>query len=233
MTTTPTTGALAGARRPVTVDQIIAVVDELANTSTPTPASTIVRLGLITELRQELRPSLGRTGSGRSDGTRLPLDLGALDVWDDVTARVQALHDDLNGTPATAGSLEQILNAWARDLVAANLSIATGLNQDTLRLMHHRLTTIRDRIHNHFNPYPHGDIPGAQCPVCGADVAYTEKDGEVTQMPAIGWRKPPAGLTVECRNPECGTTWTGDDELRILRHEVTIFRTFFTTAGGD
>lgn len=240
MTNQPTTGALAAARKPVTVDQIIAVVDELANVSTPTPSSTIVRLGLITELRAELRPSLGSTGSGRGGGQRLPIDLGALKVWDDVTGRVQALHLDIDpDQPARTGSLEQILNAWARDLVAADIDARAaqanahvpviGLNQDALRVMHHRVSRIRDRIRDHFNPAPHGDIPNAQCPACGADVAYVEEDGQTVQMPAIGYRKPDTGLVVECRNPECLATWSGYEELRILEHQVIIFRAYFTT----
>jgi hypothetical protein len=215
-----------------TVQDIITIVDELANISTPTPASTIIRVGLITELRTELRPNLGRTTPGRGDRNRLPIDTTALAVWEDVTTRIQALHIDLNGTPATTGSLEQILNAWARDLVAAELTTPNGLNEPTLRLMHHRVTSIRNRIRNHLDPYPAGDIPGAQCPVCGADIAHVLIDGEEAQMPAIGWSKPPTGLTVECRNPACLTTWTGDNELRILEHEITVFRTLFAPTNG-
>lgn len=241
MTITHTTGALAAdiiATPAVTIHDILALVDELANVSTPTPTSTIVRYGLLTELRNELRPSLGSTDSGRGGSSRIPLDVAAIAVWETVTARVQSLHEDIEGAPARYGSVEQILNGWARDLVAADVDARTrqehadvdivGLSPDALRLMHYRLTRIRDVIDAHFNPGRSGDVPGAQCPVCGVDTVIVIEDGEPMQKPAIGWAKPDQGdLTVVCRNPNCNTIWAGPKAIRDLAQQAAVFRRIF------
>lgn len=227
--------------RPVTVAEIVAVVDELAVTSSPTPASMIVRIGLLTELRAELRPSLGQTSGGRGSGAaRIPIDAGAIAIWEDVTARVLALYEDLEGEAARTGSVEQVIIGWSRDLIAADLEVRarqetagiepTGLSQDTLRLMLHRVNRIRDRIVRHFDPGRSGDIPGEACPVCGKPTALVEEDGEQLQMPALGWTiRGGEGMTVTCRNPDCATTWRGADELELLQLQRRLFATLHHT----
>lgn len=232
---------------PVTVADIVTVVDELAVTSSPSPASRIVRAGLLTELRSELAPSLGSTGSGRgSGGNRWPIDAGMLRVWSDVTGRVQALYEDLEGVTAEVGSVEQIIVSWSRDLIAADMEArarqdlagvdVVGLSQDTLRLMLHRVRSIRDRIEHHFNPARTGDIPGVACPVCGRAKATVWDDEleEQSQMPALGWSKRgDQPLTVVCRVPGCDTTWTGKAEIELLGIQHTLFGKIFTPSDED
>lgn len=203
---------------PVTIGQVLAVVDELANVSTPNPASMIVRFGLVTELRAELRPSLGSTSSGRGGGARLPIDIGAMALWEDVTARIQALPIDLGDEPATKGSLEQILNTWARDLTAADAEtrriqrhqglVETGINNDALRTMHRRLERIRDLIDNHFNPPRRVEYP--YCPECRNHHVLVDIDGEEVQQRALVatfWpHNPDRPALAACA--VCGATWT-------------------------
>ncbi len=228
------TDALAEYSHPVTVDQVLKLVDELANVSTPKPASGIVRLGLVTELRGELRPSLGSTGKGGGGATRIPIDPTALALWEDITARVQALPEDLGDPPATKGSLEQILNAWARDLVAADVDARTrqelagrpvdGLNQDALTTIHRRVERIRDRIDEHFNPPRRIEYPYCPEPDCRA--THVETDDEngdpliqraltVTFWPTNPDRPPLAECAV------CGTACTGVDAIENLNTAIS------------
>ncbi|MBW9094624.1 hypothetical protein JNB62_13085 [Microbacterium jejuense] len=218
MSADPRPDALAEDEHPVTIDQVLALVDELANVSTPNPASGIVRLGLVTELRAELRPSLGSTGTGRGGTTRIPIDAAAMTLWEDITTRIQALPVDLGDEPATRGSLEQILNTWSRGLTAAdaetrriqryNHTPETGLNTDALRTMHRRLERIRDLIDNHFNPPRRVEQP--YCPECRNTHVTIDDDGEDIQQRALT-------ITFWPTNPDrpalaacavCGATWT-------------------------
>lgn len=215
---------------PITIDDLTRLVDELANVATPTPASSIVRLGLLTELRAELRPSLGSTSTGRGGAGKIPIDPKALAVWEDVTGRVQALALDLGEEPARTGSVEQILNAWARDLVAADAvsreiqadrgAHPTGLDQDALRLLHHRLTAIRDTIDNHFNPPRIVEYP--ICPECHETQVLIDDAGQDVIHRAVT-------VTVWLTNPDrdpiaacahCGATWTGLDRIEDLNNAI-------------
>lgn len=203
MTTEPT--ALAEA--PVSIDDVLAVVDELAIASSPNPRAKIVRVALITQLRDELAPSIGSTGTGRG-GAGIPIDVGMLTLWEDVTARIEALHEDLEGEAPAAGSHEQILLAWSRELAAAAAS-TYGLNQDALRYALHRVTRIRDLIRDHFDPPRTGDIPGIACDYCDATTAEVDRDGEIEIMPALGWSSSTrTGLVVTCR--ACGVVMDQD-----------------------
>lgn len=203
MTTEPT--ALAEAL--VSIDDILNVVDELAIASSPTPRAKIVRVALITQLRDELAPSIGSTGTGRG-GARMPIDVGMLTLWEDITGRIEALHEDLEGEAPLAGSHEQILLAWSRELAAAAAS-TYGLNQDALRFALHKVTRIRDLIRDHFDPPRTGDIPGVACEYCDATRAEVDRDGEIEIMPALGWSASRrTGLVVTCR--ACGIAMDQD-----------------------
>lgn len=230
MTTDPIADALAADEPPVTIDQVLAIVDELANVSTPNPASGIVRVGLVTELRQELRPSLGSTGAGRGGVTRIPIDATALALWEDVTARVQALPIDLGDGAATKGSLEQILNTWARGLTAADAEsrgfqrhygyAVTGLSPEALRTMHRRLDRIRNIIDDHFNPPRRVEYP--YCPECRNMHVLVEVDGEDVQQRALVasfWpTNPDRPAVATCA--VCGATWTGIDSISNLNDKL-------------
>jgi hypothetical protein len=214
----------------VTIDHLIRYVDELANIATPTPASSIVRIGLLTELRSELRPSLGSTGNGRGGTNKIPIDPKALAVWEDVTGRVQALAIDLGEEPARTGSVEQILNAWARDLVAADSAsrevqahrglTPTGLGQDALRLLLHRLTAIRDTIDNHFNPPRIVEYP--ICPECHETQVLVDDSGQDVIHRAVTvtiWpHNPDRDPIAECAH--CGATWTGLTRIEDLNTAI-------------
>lgn len=206
MTTEPT--ALAADATPVSIDDILNVVDELAIASSPTPRAKIVRVALITQLRDELAPSIGSTGTGRG-GARIPIDVGMLTLWEDVTGRIEALHEDLEGEAPLAGSHEQILLTWSRELFFADHSAPHGLNQDALRFALHKVTRIRDLIRDHFDPPRTGDIPGAACEYCDATRAEVDRDGEIEIMPALGWSTSRrTGLVVTCR--ACGVVMDQD-----------------------
>lgn len=216
----------------VTIDQLTRLVDELANISTPTPASGIIRLGLITELRNELRPSIGSTSSGRGGLGRIPIDPTALAVWEDVTGRVLALHLDLDGDadPPRHGSLEQILNAWARELVAIDASHreyqgflsqpTIGLNQDARRQLLHKLNGIRDAIDSHFNP-PR-KVEKSICPECSTSHVLADDSGDQVLRRAVTitfWPTDPDREPVAACD-HCGATWTGLDRIEELNEAI-------------
>lgn len=198
---TPDTEPTALAAALVTVDHIIAIVDELAIASAPTPRAKILRVGLITELRAEMAPSLGSTGTGKG-GARIPIDIGMLTLWEDVTGRIESLYDEIIGETPITGSHEQILLSWSRELLVADTGAPHGLNQDALTLALRKVTRIRDLIVDHFDPPRTGDIPGIACEYCGATRAEVDRDGETEIMPALGWISRRGAVTVHCR--ACG-----------------------------
>lgn len=198
---TPDTAPTAPAAAPVTVEQILTIVDELAIASAPTPRAKILRLGLITELRAEMAPSLGSTGTGRG-GSRIPIDVGMLTRWEDITGRIESLYDEIIGESPITGSHEQILLGWSRELLVAHTEAPHGLNQDALTLALRKVTRIRDLIVDHFDPPRTGDIPGIACEYCGATRAEVDRDGEPEIMPALGWISRRGTVSVACR--ACG-----------------------------
>lgn len=202
---TPDTEPTALAESLITVEQIITIVDELAIASSPTPKAKIIREGLIAQLRTELAPSLGSTGTGKG-GARIPIDVGMLTLWEDITGRIESLYDEIIGETPTTGSHEQILLSWSRELLIADTEAPHGLNQDALRLTLRKVTRIRDLIVDHFDPPRSGDIPGVPCDFCGATRAEVDQDGETVIMPALGWTsRRKTGLTVTCR--ACESKW--------------------------
>lgn len=185
----------------ITVEHIITIVEELAIASAPTPRATILRVGLITELRAEMAPSLGSTGTGKG-GARIPIDVGMLTLWEDITGRIESLYDEIMGETPITGSHEQILMSWSRELLVADTDAPHGLNQDALRLALRKVTRIRDLIADHFDPPRTGDIPAIACEYCGATRAEVERDGETVIMPALGWISRRGSVSVNCR--ACG-----------------------------
>lgn len=211
---------LAPSPAPLTIDQVVAVVDELAIASAPTPRSRILRPALITQLRDAVTPSIGSTGPGRGGGRGILVDVGAFTLWEDITGRIEALHEDLEGEAPSKGSHEQILLAWSRDLVAADTAMPNGMNQDAIAFALSRVTRIRDLISHHFDPPRTGDVPGAACLACDAITATTIHDGEHIEAPTIAWTfSPRTGLNVLCRT--CDTTWSGTDLALLDRFRWT------------
>lgn len=215
----------------VTIEDIFAVVDELTIASSPSPRSRILRIPLITELRAAATPDFGSTGSGRGSATRTPINADALERWEDITGRVEALYEDLEGAAPVGGSHEQILTSWSRDVAAADAAARTqqyargleetGMDQDALRLMLHRVARIRDEIRAFFDPPASGDIPKAPCPNCGATKAYRHKRRDVEIVTALGWvRDREEGVIVTCR--ACGAAWVGEAGLIQLTTEARI-----------
>lgn len=205
--------AVADTADPVTIQDIIALVDELAIASSPTPRSTITRPALLTMLRDAVAPNLGSTGAGRGAGRSIPIDAGALTLWEDVTGRIEALHEDLEGEAPVTGSHEQILLAWSRELLAAANS-PHGLNQDAIDYAHHRVARIRNLIRDHFDPPRIGEILGAACLDCGETQVLLLIDGEEIPAPAvITIRRGNDPLIVHCR--VCAETWSTED-LELL-----------------
>lgn len=129
----------------VSVARVLEYVDHLVNTRAPNPRATVARPALITELRAHLAPA------GR------PIDSA---IWAHVVDQVQELRTDLGDEPARTGSVEQILNAWARDLVAADSDSReiqerhghppTGLSPDTLLPILRRLEHLRATAAHHL-----------------------------------------------------------------------------------
>lgn len=215
MTTTTDPTALAAVR---TVADVITIVDELAIASAEKPRSRILRPALITQLRDAIIPSLGSTGTGRGGGRGVPVDVGAWTLWEDVTTRIEALHEDLEGEAPATGSHEQILLAWSRDLVAVDQAAPHGLNQDTIAYALHRVTRIRDLIAHHFDPPRTGDLPGAACLSCGEKTGTVLVDDAETPAPAIHWTLTRDGsFTVHCR--VCDETWTTDGLNALDRYK--------------
>ncbi|MHC9046791.1 hypothetical protein ACYX8G_19575 [Microbacterium saperdae] len=213
---TPDTAPTALAAAPVTVEQIVTIVDELAIASAPSPRAKILRTGLITDLRAEMAPSIGSTGTGRG-GARIPIDVGMLTLWEDVTGRIESLYDDILGESPITGSHEQILLAWSRELLVAHTEAPHGLNQDALILALRKVTRIRDIIRDHFDPPRTGDIPGIACEWCAATRAEVDRDGEIEVMPALGWSSSRrTGLVVTCR--ACGAEF--DQEYLTAKEGV-------------
>lgn len=212
----PTALAAAPAPRPATMEDILAVVDELTITSSPTPASGLIRDASITRLRAAFHPSQGGTGSGRSSATRIPLNVEAFTLWGTITELLANLYNATLGDYPKTGSHEQILVNWSRELVG--WSRETDLAPDALDRVFHTLEAIRDRIRDHFDPARSGDIAGLHCPRCKESYAYRHDGRTVSLGPALGTTQHPVhGLSIKCRS--CEAKWLGEEGIVALTLE--------------
>ncbi|QTV79464.1 hypothetical protein [Microbacterium sp. NIBRBAC000506063] len=141
------------------------------------------------------------------------------------------------GRPTLAGSHEQILLAWSRELAAADAAAPHGLNQDALRFTLHKVTRIRDLIRDFFDPPRTGDIPKARCPSCDETTALALVDGDWIPVPAIGWIHTTGdGLEAFCRN--CDRRWSGEllhlmDRFKWAQRRPARVRDLTTPLTGD
>lgn len=166
---------------------------------------TITRVPLLTELRDAVRPDQGGSDSGRgSSGSRAPLDLDALELYDTTRETIRTMHEGAYGRPPH-GTPEQLLIEWFHDL---ERDYRNGkLTPLILTTYAERLARTRRTIENHFDPPRVLEV--ALCPACGYTHVLRLDAGDVVQQKCVQLQIWPdsRAAKAECRN--CAATWTG------------------------
>ncbi|MGN6693883.1 MAG: DUF7340 domain-containing protein [Aquihabitans sp.] len=220
---------------PVTIDEIGNLVRLLAMTTRddtrPHPASNLVTPSLLQQLRANIVPDGdgGYGGRSKAANERIPLNAAALSLYDFLDRKIKQQFE--SGTERVPiGSPEELLVAWYVQLA---IDVAGGdVRQAQLDALYARLDDWRTRIMDLFNPPERGDIPHA-CPECGWLTIFRDtSEGTVRQYALVEivrpWRDEEG---VRCRN--CGTTWTGDGDVKELAADLGIDLTIQHDANPD
>lgn len=132
----------------------------------------------------------GGVGGGSSE-TKVPLDLGALELWDRISSEIHAFAPELH-----AFSEVEILTQLVEDFDEVF---------GQLELMESMLRW-RDDIQEKFNPPKRIQMRGVNCPICNA-----AKDQEGANPIILHASATPP--KAECTN--CGTWWVGGELLDL------------------
>lgn len=161
------------------------------------------------------------SGRGSASGvarTGSPVDLGALDLWAEITRIIDTCWPG-NGDPAYVRVPATIkLNAW---VVHTTDPVAEGALLDLCRQW---VARIRETI----EPTRRMPLAGVECPVCGWDRFPVEQDGEWVYRPTLVAYPEAQPVRVECTYPDCPTTednpntWAGRDVTDTFLKHVTV-----------
>lgn len=160
---------------------------------------------LLDQLAAAIHPSAAGGASGGSP-LRIPIDTGAMSLWQDIEREARAHHVELTGSPG--GPLMPLLQSWPDYPMAA----------DWTEYLEHATLDWIDRITALLQPAkPYR--PSQACPSC--DQRFHGDDNTPTL--AVYWRdedgntKHPHDWRMECGH--CGATWQGK-ELGHIAHAI-------------
>lgn len=177
---------------------------------------------LLTELRDAIRPSQGRTDSGRGGGANsLPYDETASALLATIEGEIAGMYRSaLEIEPL--GASEQLLLEWLHEFEFAYR--AGDVVEAQLSNLLIRIRGWRFAIEDHFMPPRKQEF--AHCPACGYTHFETFVHGEVMRQRCVTvtyWpgnsRRPP---TAECGH--CGAQWVGTAALTDLNRDVDNLR---------
>lgn len=168
--------------------------------------TTDVGAGIEPALLDQLEQTIASSTSGApggGTGTGSPVNLAALDLWDRISAIVNAYWPyrgmaDFMDTP-----LQQRLEMWL-------ISVAEADRLHLLEMCEYWIHCIRELL----DPSKHVVLRGQSCPACKC-VSYPTQDpdgGTVRNPPLVAHLNEPV-LRVECRS--CAEQWTGELEIGL------------------
>lgn len=169
---------------------------------------------LLTRLMVGVNASVGRTQGGATiPSERNALNLGAFQVYEDITGQIASMLDTATGQVADRDPRVALLRwydafelAWHRgQLVQKQLDVAA-----------HRLESFAKRIQDLFDPATPGELIGS-CPRCGE--AHWFIDSKGTKTTALYSLRRPGSVEVRCH--WCPAHWEGEPGLLALSLEMS------------
>jgi hypothetical protein len=200
-------------------------VDELTQEHTVTVDQKGVYLGirneaaLLLKLRVAVASNMGGgDGAGKAGRERVPLNVGARDLYDRICTEINDWYLKLapaNGRPAPERQLRQWFILFVSQYRSNQISDAHFDRQTTA--VEGWITLVRDLLDPPFK-WP----LTAPCPVCGLEwvsVYSTDDPNEIERVRVLNAveRESIEESFVVCRNPECGRIWKGVMAARDLR----------------
>lgn len=149
-------------------------------------------LSLFTQLRIEQES--GRRGGGTSgSGSRSPIALSAVILWNEIQEALNTRVIALTGSDAPRASAEEKLDHWVKSVKQS------GAPEDEAHCAK-ALNAWVNAITDLLNPEPRIELTG-QCPVCHQTHSWTLDDGEYFRNTALS-------ATIQSANCRaCGTEW--------------------------
>lgn len=159
-------------------------------------------IALLEQLRMEIQ-SGRRAGGGSGSGSRSPVALGAVTLYNEIRETLNTAFISLTGKDDHSVSPEDKLRAWQKGAEARNEEAVARCARTTTKWI--------EAINELINPEAKIELIGA-CPACGNTHHTEEVDGEPTRNSALY-----ATLTkAECRS--CGAVWAKQDMRSLALH---------------
>jgi len=160
-------------------------------------------IALLEQLRMEIQ-SGRRPGGGSGSGSRSPVALGAVTLYNEIRESLNTAYISLTGKDDHAVSPEDKLRLWQKAAVSRGDDAITKCTKITAKWI--------EAINELISPETKLELVGA-CPACGNTHHTEEVDGEPTRNRALYATLAKA----ECRS--CGAVWTSkEDKLMLARH---------------
>lgn len=172
---------------------------------------------LLTQLRAAAGSNMGATqGGGSAANTKVPINVGAVDLYDRIRYEAGDMHAELAGTQVGSLLPDRHLAQWLllftgrwRQQVASE-----GEGRAAVAKVRGWVTTINDLLDPPYR-YP----ITRPCPNCQA-VRHAEPDGTTGYALNVTERPNTADSTIRCR--ACDTEWSGETAARELSMAIDL-----------
>lgn len=169
---------------------------------------------LLEQLQAAVTPDLGgKSGAGKSARERIPLDVTAFTLLEEIDGETRAWLDQLGARPGRALTTSQVVRSWLVMFQAH----PTGRTEVEISDHERRIRQWVGRIVDLLNPPPTFEIT-APCPECSVEWVrlggMVDEDEQMRALIAVT-RHPVEKSHAQCRC--CGARWEGVHALRQLR----------------
>ena len=175
---------------------------------------------LLVMLRDAVFGGMEGGGSGSSFGSKPPIDVGALDIIEEITVQATEALAAVDKRPTPLGQAEDYVRLWAGLIDEASLVVVSvpGMSETDPPVAFRELRECNayelvsrwvSRIRDFFNPPKTMEITAA-CPVseCGQRYVYRNRDGEHLRSAALTIsidRETDRSIGAKCS--ACGAMW--------------------------
>jgi hypothetical protein len=168
---------------------------------------------LLEQLQAAVTPDLGgKSGAGKSARERIPLDVTAFTLLEEIDGETRAWLDQLGARPGRALTTAQVIRSWLVMFKAHPM----GRTEVEINDHERRIRQWVGRIVDLLSPPPTLEIT-RPCPECGARWVrlggLVDEDEQMSALIAVA-REPFQMSHAQCRG--CGTRWEGVHAMKGL-----------------
>lgn len=140
---------------------------------------------LLAQLQAAVAAGTGARGGGRSTGSRPPIAVDALDLWNDIEHTAHHLAWRLNLSRTDPGITSQI--PWVGRLLRTATATAHGRGwSEAVCHVESRARSWREQIEAMLTgQHTYRPIRGAQCPRCGFSTVHEQREDGLYRVPAL------------------------------------------------